>query len=130
MQTCAYSFACWEQECSTSIGEDPLAALLAGQVQCVEYSGGRVLVDTPRRGKAVLPGSFNPLHVGRFPPFLVAYPPLRSMLLALYGTRGLVGRVQDCELHELHAEHCSCCWPNFLKCDFLPVLTYCSQGVA
>jgi hypothetical protein len=47
---------------------DPLQELLAGQVRCVEYSGGRVFVDAPRcsagSGRVYLPGSFNPLHEG------------------------------------------------------------------
>jgi hypothetical protein len=45
-----------------------VAALLAGQVECVEVSGEssrrRVIVDAPRRASALLPGSFNPLHEG------------------------------------------------------------------
>jgi hypothetical protein len=46
--------------------EDPLCALVAGSVRCVEYSGGRVFVDAPRGGpgRVYLPGSFNPLHDG------------------------------------------------------------------
>jgi hypothetical protein len=44
---------------------EPLAALLAGQVRSVEYSGGGlVLVDAPRRRRVYLPGSFNPPHQG------------------------------------------------------------------
>jgi hypothetical protein len=43
---------------------DPLEALLAGDVDAVEFSGGRVLVDAPRSGRVYLPGSFNPLHDG------------------------------------------------------------------
>jgi len=43
---------------------DPLEALLAGDADAVEFSGGRVLVDAPRGGRVYLPGSFNPLHDG------------------------------------------------------------------
>ncbi|KAG1653958.1 hypothetical protein FOA52_008979 [Chlamydomonas sp. UWO 241] len=44
---------------------DPIDALLAGRASCVEFSpGGVVLVDAPREGKVVLPGSFHPLHEG------------------------------------------------------------------
>ncbi|KAK9815499.1 hypothetical protein WJX72_004708 [[Myrmecia] bisecta] len=43
---------------------DPLEALLAGRVQTVEFSGGQVVVDAPRRGRIYLAGSFNPLHEG------------------------------------------------------------------
>lgn len=46
-----------------SIGE-PLQELLEGRVRSVEYSGGQVIVDAPRRGRVYLPGSFNPLHEG------------------------------------------------------------------
>ncbi len=42
----------------------PLAELLAGNVRCVELSGGRALLDMPRPGRIYLPGSFNPLHAG------------------------------------------------------------------
>lgn len=38
--------------------------LLEGRVRSVEYSGGQVIVDAPRRGRVYLPGSFNPLHEG------------------------------------------------------------------
>jgi hypothetical protein len=42
-----------------------LQQLLAGRVQCVEYSGGNVYIDAPRgRNRVYLPGSFNPLHEG------------------------------------------------------------------
>jgi hypothetical protein len=48
-------------------GEEPrdaLEALLAGDADAVEFSGGRVLVDASRGGRVYLPGSFNPLHDG------------------------------------------------------------------
>lgn len=51
------------QETVQSIGE-PLQELLDGRVRSVEYSGGQVIVDAPRRGRVYLPGSFNPLHEG------------------------------------------------------------------
>ena len=51
------------QETEQSIG-NPLVELLAGRVRSVEYSGGQVIVDAPRRGRVYLPGSFNPLHEG------------------------------------------------------------------
>lgn len=51
------------QETEQCIG-DPLEELLAGRVRSVEYSGGQVIVDAPRRGRVYLPGSFNPLHEG------------------------------------------------------------------
>lgn len=41
-----------------------LQDLLNGRVSCVEFSGGNVYVDAPRRGRIYLPGSFNPLHDG------------------------------------------------------------------
>ena len=44
--------------------EEPLQELLDGKVRSVEYSGGQVIVDAPRRGRVYLPGSFNPLHDG------------------------------------------------------------------
>lgn len=47
---------------------DPVQALLDGRVRCVEFSGPgedrSVLVDAPRSGALILPGSFNPLHDG------------------------------------------------------------------
>lgn len=47
---------------------DPVQALLDGRVRCVEFSGPvgdrRVVVDAPRSGALILPGSFNPLHDG------------------------------------------------------------------
>lgn len=44
---------------------EALSDLLAGRVQCVEFSGGRIFVDVPRGpGQVYLPGSFNPLHHG------------------------------------------------------------------
>jgi hypothetical protein len=47
------------------VAPEPLQKLLAGQVRCVEYSGGNVYIDAPRgRNRVYLPGSFNPLHDG------------------------------------------------------------------
>ena len=49
---------------------DPLRALVEGRAECVEVQPGppgappRTLVDAPRRGRVVLPGSFNPVHAG------------------------------------------------------------------
>ena len=43
---------------------EPLQALLDGTVRSVEFAGGQVVVDAPRRGRVYLPGSFNPLHDG------------------------------------------------------------------
>uniref|UniRef100_A0A7S3QL21 Cytidyltransferase-like domain-containing protein n=1 Tax=Dunaliella tertiolecta TaxID=3047 RepID=A0A7S3QL21_DUNTE len=43
---------------------DPLEALMAGNVKCVEFNGSQVVTDAPRRNKLYLPGSFNPLHAG------------------------------------------------------------------
>lgn len=47
---------------------DPVQALLHGRVQCVEISGPpgdrTAVVDAPRAGACILPGSFNPLHDG------------------------------------------------------------------
>ncbi|KAL6763702.1 hypothetical protein V8C86DRAFT_2488580 [Haematococcus lacustris] len=45
-------------------GGSPLQLLLDGHISCVEYAGGQVVVDAPRRGKVLLSGSFNPLHQG------------------------------------------------------------------
>ncbi|KXZ52323.1 hypothetical protein GPECTOR_10g955 [Gonium pectorale] len=49
---------------ATTQAADPLQRLLRGEVRCVEYVGSEVVVDAPRRGRVVLPGSFNPLHEG------------------------------------------------------------------
>jgi hypothetical protein len=46
---------------------DPAGVLreqLNGRVETVEFSGGSIVVDAPRRGRVYLPGSFNPLHQG------------------------------------------------------------------
>lgn len=47
---------------------DPIQALLDGHIRCVEFSGSpddrHVVLDAPRRGALILPGSFNPLHAG------------------------------------------------------------------
>jgi hypothetical protein len=43
---------------------EPLQALLDGTVRSMEFSGGQIIVDAPRRGRVYLPGSFNPLHDG------------------------------------------------------------------
>jgi hypothetical protein len=43
---------------------DPIQDLLEGKVRSVEFCGGQVVVDAPRRGRVYLPGSFNPLHEG------------------------------------------------------------------
>lgn len=51
------------QETEQSVGE-PLQELLEGRVRSVEFSGGQVIVDAPRRGRVYLPGSFNPVHEG------------------------------------------------------------------
>ncbi len=52
-------------EVSARAQADPIEELLAGRVRCVEFGpGGRMVVDAPRTGKVVLPGSFNPLHEG------------------------------------------------------------------
>jgi nicotinic acid mononucleotide adenylyltransferase len=39
-------------------------AVISGTARCVEFSGGKILVDCPREGRMYLPGSFNPLHAG------------------------------------------------------------------
>ena len=36
---------------------------------------------------------------------------------------------QQQQQHQQHWHHCSFYWPNFQKCDPLPVLNDCSQGV-
>ncbi len=41
-----------------------IRSLLAGAVGTVEFSGGLVFLDAPRRNRLYLPGSFNPLHEG------------------------------------------------------------------
>lgn len=43
---------------------DPIDQLLEGNIRSVEYSSGHVYVDAPRAGLVLLPGSFNPVHVG------------------------------------------------------------------
>lgn len=60
-----------------AVDPEPLQALLSGAVRCVEYSGGNVYVDAPRRHRVYLPGSFNPLHEGH-----------RAMLDAAVGLAG------------------------------------------
>ena len=51
------------QETSQSI-RDPLDELLKGNIDSVEYSGGQIICNAPRRNRVYLPGSFNPLHDG------------------------------------------------------------------
>lgn len=41
-----------------------IRCLLRGDVQTVEFSGGHIYLDAPRRDRLYLPGSFNPLHDG------------------------------------------------------------------
>ena len=41
-----------------------LQGMLNGTVGTVEFSGGGLLCDAPRRRRVYLPGSFNPLHEG------------------------------------------------------------------
>lgn len=48
----------------TLVPPPSLQRLLDGQIACVEYANGQVLVDAPRRNRVLLPGSFNPLHDG------------------------------------------------------------------
>ena len=38
--------------------------LISGDIRTVEFSGGMVYFDAPRRNRIYLPGSFNPLHDG------------------------------------------------------------------
>lgn len=38
--------------------------LIQSKIQTIEFSGGRIHLDTPRSKKMYLPGSFNPLHKG------------------------------------------------------------------
>jgi hypothetical protein len=53
------------QVTASGLAAEALSDLLAGRVECVEFSGGRVFVDVPRGpGQVYLPGSFNPLHHG------------------------------------------------------------------
>lgn len=42
----------------------PLHELINGRVECVEFAGGHVYVDAPRKRTVYLPGSFNPFHQG------------------------------------------------------------------
>ena len=51
------------QQTSQKIG-NPLEELLDGKLDSVEYSGGQVICNAPRRNRVYLPGSFNPLHNG------------------------------------------------------------------
>ena len=41
-----------------------IRSLLSGAVRTVEFSGGCVFLDAPRRNRLYLPGSFNPMHEG------------------------------------------------------------------
>lgn len=61
-QTCIEKAATMQQS-SQSLG-DPLEELLKGSIDSVEYSGGQVICNAPRRNRIYLPGSFNPLHDG------------------------------------------------------------------
>ena len=54
---------CCLQEAEES-AQDPLDALLSGDIQSVEFTGGCTVVDAPRGHRVYLPGSFNPLHEG------------------------------------------------------------------
>ena len=47
-----------------AIRMEAIRKLLDGSVQTVEFSGGHVFLDAPRRNRIYLPGSFNPLHDG------------------------------------------------------------------
>ena len=49
-----------------------IRSLLSGAVQTVEFSGGCVFLDAPRRNRVYLPGSFNPMHEGHKQLLLVA----------------------------------------------------------
>lgn len=51
------------QEDFTEIA-DPIAELLKGNIETVEYSNGNVIVNAPRGAKVYMAGSFNPLHEG------------------------------------------------------------------
>jgi hypothetical protein len=54
----------WQVETQDLDHASLLREMLNGRVSCVEFSGGNVYVDAPRRGRIYLPGSFNPLHDG------------------------------------------------------------------
>lgn len=41
-----------------------LEGLLQGSIRSVEFAGGLITVNAPRRDRVYLPGSFNPLHDG------------------------------------------------------------------
>ncbi len=53
---------CWQE--TEDAAPEPLQALLDGKLRAVEFAGGQVVVDAPRRRRVYLPGSFNPLHDG------------------------------------------------------------------
>ena len=87
---------------SEESSDDPLAGVLAGHIRSVEYSGGQVLVDAPRRGRIYLPGSFNPLHDGHrcaacslrrvaLPPLSIKRDDFREHLNAQLVANGLPG---------------------------------------
>lgn len=43
---------------------DAITDLLDGKIDCVEFCGDNIVVNAPRHQRAVLPGSFNPVHEG------------------------------------------------------------------
>lgn len=49
---------------SEDINSRAINAVISGTARCVEFSGGKILIDCPREGRIYLPGSFNPLHEG------------------------------------------------------------------
>jgi len=49
---------------SDDITSSAINAVISGTARCVEFAGGKILVDCPREGRVYLPGSFNPLHAG------------------------------------------------------------------
>lgn len=84
--------------------QEPLQALLDGKVQTVEYAGGRVVVDAPRRRRVYLPGSFNPLHDGHRcrPSCMTAIPLAGELRLELVSSHRTLARecTQACERAE------------------------------
>ena len=56
------------------VASEPLQALLDGKLRAVEFAGGHVVVDAPRRRRVYLPGSFNPLHDGHRSASFLGHP--------------------------------------------------------
>lgn len=85
-------------EARTPPPADPVAALLAGRIACLELCpGAPPLADAPRgRGRVYLPGSFNPPHAGHAAALAAA--------VAAAAAAGDAGLAPACELSVVNAD--------------------------